>query len=120
MKIQRSFRPRLTFVNVVAMICLCVVVGGSEMPAAAAARLFGSADIRDNSLRSVDIRDQTITGADVKDKSLTADDFSGVLPGAMSGPDARGERGAQGLQVSTARRVSRESVAPRVSRVCRD
>ena len=60
MKIQRSLRPRLTFANVVAMVCLCVVVGGSGMPTAAAARLFGSEDISNNSLRGVDIRDNSV------------------------------------------------------------
>lgn len=63
------------------VIALLASAGGG----AVAARLMGSRDIADNSLKSVDVKNGTLRGKDVQDGALTAADFSGPPPaGARS------------------------------------
>jgi hypothetical protein len=50
--------------------------GGS----AGAARLIGSRDVVDNSLKSIDIKNDTLRGKDIHNGALTARDFSGPPP----------------------------------------
>jgi hypothetical protein len=87
--------PRLTFANIVAVICLFVVLGGSSaaQPAVrAAASLITGKQIKNGTLTGRDVRNSSLTGADVRDGSLFAGDFKpGQLPAA-----AKGEQGPAG------------------------
>jgi hypothetical protein len=81
----------VTFANVVACMCLFVVLGGpawASSTASSAARLLTGKQIKDGSL----------TSADVKDRSLLAKDFkAGELPAGQAGAiGAKGETGATG------------------------
>jgi Collagen triple helix repeat (20 copies) len=77
-------RRHLTYANVIATLALFVALGGSSY----AALRIGSAQIRNNSVKSVD----------VKNRSLLAKDFrAGQLPtGARGAPGAPGAAGADG------------------------
>lgn len=84
-------RRHLTYANVVSSLCLFVLLGGS----AYAAAKVGSAQIKNDSIRSTDIRNGTIAGKDVKNSSLTKGDFKlGSLPAGP--PGATGPTGATG------------------------
>jgi Collagen triple helix repeat (20 copies) len=96
-------RRRLTFPNVVAVICLFVVLGGSSIakPAArAAATLITGKQIKNNTIRSVDLRDNSIRSNDLRDGSLLATDFAaGQMPNRPAGPAGpQGPQGAPGPQ----------------------
>ena len=87
--------PRLTFANLVAVICLFVVLGGSSaaQPAVrAAASLITGKQIKNGSVTGRDVRNSSLTGADVRDGSLFAGDFK---PGKLPAP-AKGEQGPAG------------------------
>jgi hypothetical protein len=99
--------PRLTFANVVAVICLFVVLGGSAaaQPAfRAAASLITGKQIKNGSVTGRDVRNSSLTGADVRDETLMAGDFKpGQLPAAAKGAQGpagpagpRGDTGAPG------------------------
>jgi hypothetical protein len=78
-----KLRTHLTYSNVVATVCLFVVLGGTSY----AALVITGRNVKDNSL----------TGKDVKDASLRKKDFaSGQLPGGAAGP--KGDQGPQGPQ----------------------
>jgi collagen triple helix repeat protein len=99
--------PRLTFGNIVAVICLFVVLGGSSVasPAVqAAARLITGKQIKDGSIRGRDVGNSSLSGSDVRDGTLTAGDFgSGQLPAGANGVQGpvgpagpKGDTGASG------------------------
>src|SRR4051794_12911296 len=67
-----KIRRHLSFANVVSVIALFVALGG----VAYAAGTIGSADVINNSLRSVDLKDgAAVDGVDVVDGSLTGADI---------------------------------------------
>lgn len=69
-----------------------VATGGTG---AVASHLIGSADIRDNSIRSIDVQNGTLTGADIRDGSIMPKDLSRAAKrSAVPGP--AGPRGAEG------------------------
>src|SRR5688572_12147924 len=99
--------PRLTFANVVAVICLFVVLGGSAAapPAVrAAASLITGKQIKNGSVTGRDVRNSSLTGADVRNETLMAGDFKpGQLPASAKGEQGpagpagpRGDTGAPG------------------------
>jgi hypothetical protein len=95
-------RRNITFANVVAAICLFVVLGGSSVaqPAIqAAASLITGKQIKDNTVAGRDVRDSSLTGRDVRNGTLMAGDFqAGQLPAGTSGPQgAAGPLGPQGV-----------------------
>jgi hypothetical protein len=76
-------RAHLTYANVMATIAVFIALGG----VAYAANTIDSADVIDNSLRSVDLKDdQAVKSADVRDDTLAG----GGLGGADIAPDALG------------------------------
>lgn len=98
----------------VAVGATVVVALGST--GAVAARIIGSADIKDGSIRSIDIANGTLTGADVRDGGLTGDDIrnssvrsADIVDGAVRladlSPDARAAFappvGTIGVEVAT-------------------
>jgi hypothetical protein len=96
-------RRRLTFANVVAVICLFVVLGGSSIAKAAAraaATLITGKQIQNNTIRSADLRENSVRSNDVRDGSLLAADFAaGQLPTPPAGPAGpQGPQGAPGPQ----------------------
>jgi hypothetical protein len=97
------------FANVVAAICLFVVLGGSSVaqPAfQAAASLITGKQIKNNTVTGRDVRDSSLTGRDVRNGTLMAGDFKpGQLPAGTTGTPgpagpagAKGDTGAQGLK----------------------
>jgi type VI protein secretion system component Hcp len=77
----RRLGRHLSYANVVATLCLFIVLGGSSY---AAVKISGS-----------DVKRETLTGANIKDGSLLAKDFKkGQLPGGK--PGAPGAQGGQG------------------------
>ncbi len=88
-------RKHLTYANVVATLCLVLVVGGGV---AYAANTVGSADVIDNSLasvdlknndvRNVDVRDESLTGADVADNSIASAD---IAANSVAGNDIKND-----------------------------
>lgn len=89
---------RLTFANVVAMICLFVVLGGTSVASDAtqsAVKLITGKQIKNNSIASGDVKNESLTGGDVKNGSLLSQDFgAGQLPAGPQGP--QGDRGPAG------------------------
>lgn len=67
---------RPTLIVLLIVTALLASAGGG----AVAARLIGSRDVADNSLRSVDVRDGTLSGKDVRNGGLTAANFRGPPP----------------------------------------
>lgn len=65
----RRVRSHLTYANVVATLCLALVLGGGV---AYAANTVFSSDIVNGEVKSVDIADNGVTGADVDESSLLA------------------------------------------------
>ena len=82
-------RGKVTFANVVAVICLFVVLGGTSVaqPAVqAAATLITGGHIRDSTVTGRDVRNSSLTGGDVRNGTLMADDFNpGQLPAGPTG-----------------------------------
>jgi hypothetical protein len=92
--------------NAVAYLALFIALSGS---AYAAARV-GSAQVADNSLRSVDVRDRGIKGVDIARRTLRANHFRpGVLRAGARGPAGAkghpGPAGARGPSFSDGRQV---------------
>ena len=105
---MRRIREQLTFANVVAAICLFVVLGGTSV----------AQDVTESAARLItgrQVKNESLTGADIKDRSLTEKDFrtaprvsADAVPGptgpqgpaGSTGPagetGARGEPGAKG------------------------
>jgi hypothetical protein len=65
---RRTFRHRPSPAMVVALIALFVALGGVGYAAAT----IGSAEVKNNSLRTQDIRNRTIRGKDVRNNTLAA------------------------------------------------
>jgi hypothetical protein len=81
-------RKHLTYANVLATLCLFVVLGGST----AAAKLITGKQIADASITGVDVKNASLLSADIRDGSLLVKDFKpGQLP---AGPP--GQTGPQG------------------------
>jgi hypothetical protein len=82
--------------NAVAYLALFVALSGS----AYAAAKVGSAQVADNTLRSVDFRDRGIKGVDVARRTLQANHFRpGVLRAGAQGPAGpKGDPGAAGAR----------------------
>jgi hypothetical protein len=80
--------------NAVAYLALFVALTGTAYGAAR----IGSAQIADNSIRSIDIRDRGVKGVDIGRRTLRAEHFRpGVLRrGARGAPGATGATGAAG------------------------
>jgi Collagen triple helix repeat (20 copies) len=82
-------RGKVTFANVVAVICLFVVLGGSSVaqPAVqAAATLITGGHIKDSTVTGRDVRNSSLTGSDVRTGTLMASDFNpGQLPAGPTG-----------------------------------
>lgn len=103
----RLSRPRITFANVVVLVCLFLVAGGPGAVANAAGHLIGSANIKNGTIRSRDIHNGTIRsrdihngavhGVDVANHSLTARDFRGNLRGPQGPAGPQGPQGPQGI-----------------------
>ena len=96
-----TLRRNVTFANVVAVICLFVVLGGSSVaqPAVqAAASLITGKQIRNNTITGRDVRESSLTGTDLRNGTLMARDFqAGQLPAGASGEQgAAGPSGPQG------------------------
>jgi len=93
-----TLRRSVTFANVVAAICLFVVLGGSSVAqpgVRAAASLITGNQIKDNTVTGRDVRNSSLTGRDVRNGTLMAGDFSpGQLPAGTTG--AQGRRWAGG------------------------
>jgi hypothetical protein len=90
--IQRALdriRGKVTFANVVAAICLFVVLGDSSVaqPAVqAAATLITGGHIKDSTVTGRDVRNSSLTGGDVRNGTLMAGDFNpGQLPAGATG-----------------------------------
>lgn len=88
-----SRRPHLSYANVTATLALVVASSGT----AYAAATIGSADVVDNSLKSVDLRNGVaVKGQDVADDALTGADIAegtlGVVPEAARAGVAGYER----------------------------
>jgi hypothetical protein len=101
-------KARLTYANVVATLCLALLLSGSAY--AAAAQLskdsvrskhikndtVKSKDVRDGTLTAVDVKDGTLTGADVRAGEIDAEvagtpmggDLTGTFPNPTLAPDA--------------------------------
>jgi hypothetical protein len=67
---------------VVAVLALVVAMTGTSY----AAVKIGSAQIKNNSIKSLDVKDQSLTGKDVQDGSLAAAD---VQDGSLAGADVQ-------------------------------
>ncbi len=81
--------------NAIAYLALFVALSGS----AYAAVKIGSAQVADNSLRSVDIRDRSVKGIDISKRTLRAEHFRpGVLTGVTAATGLAGPQGTQGTQ----------------------
>jgi type VI protein secretion system component Hcp len=82
-------RPHLTYANVVATLCLFILLGGS---AYAATKITGA-----------DVKDGSLTGADIKDGSLVLKDFKkGQIPAGKRGAAGhKGDAGAAGQTGAT-------------------
>ncbi len=79
----------------IAYLALFVALSGS----AYAAVKIGSAQVADNSLRSVDIRDRSVKGIDIGKRTLRAEHFRpGVLTGVTAATGLAGPQGPQGPQ----------------------
>jgi hypothetical protein len=99
-------RGKVTFANVVAVICLFVVLGGSSVaqPAVqAAATLITGGHIKDSTVTGRDVRNSSLTGGDVRNGTLMASDFNpGQLlagPKGQAGPAGpKGDPGPAGAQ----------------------
>lgn len=77
---KKSLKPGRSAVTVIAAAAVVAVFGGGT---AVAATLITSAQIKDNTIRTVDVRNNTLKSADVKDGSLTGTDVgNGKLTGA--------------------------------------
>lgn len=96
---------------VVAMLALVVAMAGTSY----AAVKIGSAQIKNNSVKSADIKDGSLTGKDVKDGSLAGAD---VQDGSLAGADVQ-DGGLTGADVAdqslTRADVSRTCPATTVS-----
>ena len=100
---RSGIRAHLSFANVVAVVCLFVVLGGTSVAAdagrwayASAAALVTGKQVKDRSLTGRDIKRRTLTGAHVKDRSLTRKDFKGSVSGPAGPPGADGAPGEPG------------------------
>jgi collagen triple helix repeat protein len=80
-----KLRPKLSYANVVATVCLFVVLGGSSL----------AAPVRDGAKRLItgkQVKDSSITTKDIRNASLLSKDFkAGQLP-----PGPQGSTGPQG------------------------
>lgn len=103
-EVQR-FQRGLTFSNVVACICLFVVLGGDSFAKSTTKkavklitgkevknRTLTASDVKKSSLTGTEVKDKSLTGADVKDGSLTGVDINGSVlqPGTPAGGDLTG------------------------------
>jgi hypothetical protein len=83
---MRAVQRHLTYANVVATICLFVVLGGSA---------YAVTTLPDNAVGNRQLRANAVTAAKVKNGSLLAQDFkAGQLPRGRTG--ARGPAGMEG------------------------
>jgi hypothetical protein len=94
-----KLHSHLTYANVVATVCLFIVLGGTSY--AVATGSIDSREIKNNTVRSKDIRNDDVRSKDVRNQSLLAKDFApGQLPvgprGATGPQGATGPRGATG------------------------
>jgi len=81
----RQFRLRITYANVVSTLCLFILLGGS----AYAAATIGSAEIKDDSVKSVDVRDEASTGGGLRGRDIVESSL-GKVPNAdkLDGKDS--------------------------------
>lgn len=90
---------RLSYANVVATICLFIVLGGAshaQQAVSSAVRLISGAQIKNESITAKDVKNGSLTGAEIKDSSLMAQDFRpGALPQGPAG--AQGPKGDPGV-----------------------
>jgi hypothetical protein len=83
-----------TFPNVVACVCLFVVLGGNSVAkevSAAAANLITGKQVKNRSLSRLDVKKGSLTGAEVKNRSLTRADFKGSVVGPKGDPGPAGQ-----------------------------
>jgi hypothetical protein len=86
-------RRHASFSNVVALICLFVVLGGTSFASdtARSVRAFAS-----KLITGKQVKDSSLTGKDIKDKSLTAADFKGSVAGPQGPVGPKGDKGEPG------------------------
>jgi hypothetical protein len=87
-------RPRLTFANVVSVVTLFVVLGGSA---------YAAVELSRGEVKRRHIAPNAVTAPKVQNGSLKAEDFGpGQLPGGAQGAQgAQGQKGDQGIQGAT-------------------
>ena len=93
---MRRIRSHLTFANVVACVCLFVVLGGTSVAqdvASSASRLITGKQVRNNSITGIDIKDRSLTDKDFKTPPRVSADGA---PGATGPTGPQGPAGAQG------------------------
>jgi hypothetical protein len=71
---MRSFRPRLTYANVVSTLCLFLVLGGGA---------WAATKLPKNSVGTKQLKANAVTGAKVKDGSLTGADIAAQTLGKV-------------------------------------
>jgi hypothetical protein len=86
-----KFRPKLSYANVVATVCLFVVLGGSSL----------AAPVRDGAKRLItgkQVKDSSLTTKDIKNASLLSKDFKAgqLLAGPKGSTGPKGDRGQDG------------------------
>jgi hypothetical protein len=85
---REALRARLTYANVMSTVAVVAML--STGTAYAAARI-GSADVINDSLRSVDIKDSTLTGADIGLDKVGSADVAGLQGGDVADGSLRGD-----------------------------
>ena len=86
-----KLRPKLSYANVVATVCLFVVLGGSSV----------AAPVRDGAKRLItgkQVKDSSLTTKDIRNASLLSKDFKAgqLQPGPQGGAGPQGAAGAPG------------------------
>ena len=93
-----AIRRNLSFANVVAVLALCIALGGSATAVTITGRgkVTGN-QIQNSSVTGKDVKNESLTGLDVLNGSLFATDFAaGQIPAGEQG--AQGPQGPQGDQ----------------------
>jgi hypothetical protein len=86
-------RRHLSFSNVVALICLFVVLGGTSVASDAAHSVRALAS---KLITGKQVKNGSLTGKDIKNKSLTAADFNGSVVGPPGPVGPKGDTGEPG------------------------
>jgi len=99
---MRSYRPRLTYANVVSTLCLFVVLGGGAWAATKLPKnSVGTRQLKANAVTGAKVKDGSLTGADIQASTLgkvpqagTAD--SATNAGHATSADSAGHAGTAG------------------------